>query len=229
MGDETHRHVLFNMIEAVVGTEVATLITLIYIINILTLNCLLIKWLNGDIIDHLFHFIHDNHDHKFDNANSTSLIALHNSETLNLTDKFDIFQFEFTDSKLNINEFFLNIFIFLLIFLFLMCNETTAVIYNKSVAEEMDNSSCKIEIRNINRISNKKKIKILTILEIVSKLILYLILFLVIFLSLSFDKIQLVVKCEKFFKNGFNMVSLDYTYNPKLTGGVCIQYGEKLI
>ena len=164
-----------NMIEIVFGFKLAAVITLIYIINILTLNCMLIKWLNGDIIDHLFHFIHDNHDHKFDNTNGSILASLHNSESLNLTDTFDVIRFKFTDSTLNLNEFLLNIFIFLLTLLIFLCkfnnmteskkaknydrvlsNEPKIICNNTLVEDDNSDQGFKIEIRNINSHFNDK-------------------------------------------------------------------------
>ena len=222
------------MIETVLGSKIAIFITLIYIVHILTLNCVIVKWLNGDIIDHLFHFIHDNHDHKFDNANSSSLVALHNSENLNLTDTLDIIKIELTDSKLNLNEFFLNIFAYLSILLILLCKinkmksapghsiilkgdlpkqsaNEPKVIFNNFIAEEKndnDNANVerlKIEIKNIEHSrSNNVETKFT---HIIFTAIVYITLFLVIYLSLSFNSIQLTVKCERFFKNGFHMVS----------------------
>jgi hypothetical protein len=225
IGDETRKYVLFNMIETVYGFKIAASITLVYILNILTLNCLLIKWLNGDIIDHLFHFIHDNHDHKFDNANSSTLAYLHhNSESLNLTDKFDVIKFEFTDSTFNLNEFLLNIFIFLLTLLIFLCKFNNMKANDNYENNLSSSSSCnepqiicnntvvnndegfKIEIRSMNR-NFKNTTKLSKLSKVLFTILLYVALFLVIYLSLSFDSIQLVVKCERFFKYGFHMVS----------------------
>ena len=187
---------------------------------------MLIKWLNGDIIDHLFHFIHDNHDHKFDNTNGSILASLHNSESLNLTDTFDVIRFKFTDSTLNLNEFLLNIFIFLLTLLIFLCkfnnmteskkaknydrvlsNEPKIICNNTLVEDDNSDQGFKIEIRNINS-HFKDNTKTSKISKILFTFLLYTILFLVIYLSLSFDSIQLIVKCERFFKNGFQMVSI---------------------
>lgn len=188
--EKTFSIVLFNILEAIVGIKLAIIATFFHIINTLTLNCIVLKWFSEFVFDHLFHFLHDEHDHKYAEnpidklrpikSNFSSLSMLNNS----FFKRFNLVTFDFTGSSINILEICMSSILFLTIFLIILLKRKP-----KSTTETQ-------------RYAIRHKIRIFFSLASLSVILT------ISFLSLSLGYFKFTIDCEHFFKGGIQNVSL---------------------
>lgn len=217
------------MIETVIGIKAAVVASVMYIINTLALHCVIIKWLNNDIKNFLFHFLHDEHDIKHsieDEANFSSYINSTNFTSLKLKE-IVIVNLDLTSSTFNLKEILINFVVFLLLFLSYCLNFSKNNVNNETRKKiEQESSDVFIETTGIdsfietkayesavgshvvvkNRLSNSINSRFMSACSILIKLLFFAILIILLTLSISWKSFRLVVKCEEFFKNGFHMV-----------------------
>lgn len=137
-----------------------------------------IKWFFEDIMNHLFHFLDENHQHnecKIDNSsNNYSLVGEHHEHVL------------FKSNKTTI------IFESLFSILYFM---TFIIVYRLSLRHRS----------KLGAIFSKQKSKIF---NIIFALIFLLFIFVILSQTLKLNSFKLIIECESFFKNSFQSVSL---------------------
>jgi hypothetical protein len=185
---------IFTMLESILGIRLTVLLTLCQIVNGMAFHCFVVKWFVEDIVEHLFHFIDENHVH-----NDCSLSRLVFNETF-----IDFDQNNGTDIALSSNfktsllsaTSIIELLVNFAYFGYLLLTLTYKVIKNKKTSSIENASTIENEIITIN--NGKYGFKLL--IRRFSMAIVFLCAIIVIFsFTFSTRTFSIKIECESFF------------------------------
>ena len=209
---------LINMLETTVGINSTVLIILCAIINGLSMHSFVIKWFYEDITVHLFHFLDDDHVHDTCSAikqnNFTTLINQTYSNTTIIDQSNQKPEFTLFKTKLiqKLFELITNFLYFIcLAFLKLAISKFINSSHQSKTVSCLETSNQKTNDSNSNNSNHMDKrysLKKIGLSKIFAAILFFVIVFILFSLTFSFSSFKFALRCEQFFKNGFNYVSL---------------------
>ncbi len=210
---------MINMLETTVGINFTVLIILCVIINGVSLHSFVIKWFYEDITEHLFHFLDEDHVHDTcSTVKQNNFTNLVNKTILNMTiidyttkkPEFTLFKTKIIQKSFELLtnlSYFLCLAFFKLVlskcFNFGHDNITISCLQTNNQNNNHSN------ISNDSNLGKRYSLKKIGLSKILSTILFFLILFILFSLTFSFSSFKIALRCEQFFKNGFNYVSFN--------------------
>jgi hypothetical protein len=214
---------LINMLEKTVGINFTVLIILCAIINGLSLYSFAIKWFYEDITVHLFHFLDDDHVHdtcatiqqnNLTNLTNQTLTNITISDQTSQKSQFTLFKTKLIQKLFELltsfSYFVCLAFLKLAILKCFNMGQNNATITCLQVNNQKNNDSSS---SNDNTNTKRYSLKKIGISKILSAILFFSIVFILLSLTFSFSSFKIALRCEQFFKNGFNYVSFNSYMN----------------